>query len=605
MNDTQFDNFFNDKFREHAVPIPAHLWDKVVEGQFDQFIGNKLREAEVPVPNADSIWEKINDSLFDHFVADQLGEAAAPVPEGLWDRIADKQFDHFVAGTFTETEAPVPSGLWDRVADKQLDSFFAGKLKDHTSPVPDDMWERIMPEEEDDKVVFWWFRYPAAAVLLLGLLTAVAVGGYFYFRQPAETAVTRSGQPASEIGTNPAAGENNAAVNKQKNKDIYPANPVPGDQTAGEEKTSQENAAGNTGKRSKLPDVTDETLNSGLSNTGLTIIRKKKSIDLRPAHTTDLTQIPAVLFPGKETLTTTDMPEEIEAYPSRFRLAAFTIPSELNGYSMAQGMFEKQLSTANHTAQFRNVIICPADNKNRNTDWYLEAYISPDLPFKSFGNTTASAQYLLKKDSAESMQVSYSAGLRLVKPITDNFLVKAGLQYSQVNQKYVYRTENEVKTTTVVTVRTIIRAPGDTVVVQDTSVLQTVGFRTNTVRNRFRTIDIPVTLGYQFGNDDLKIGLNAGVVVNLNSWYQGVILDSTLSTVPISKTGNGVYKTNIGLGLIGSISVVKRLSDDMHVFFEPYFRYNLSDMTTSQAAYRQKFSVGGLSIGLRVNLNRK
>jgi hypothetical protein len=84
-----------------------------------------------------------------------------------------------------------------------------------------------------------------------------------------------------------------------------------------------------------------------------------------------------------------------------------------------------------------------------------------------------------------------------------------------------------------------------------------------------------------------------------------VILDSSLATVPLNKTGNGVYKTNLGLGLYAGVSVTKKLGEDLHIFLEPYFRYNLSNMTNTGAAYNQKFSVGGLSVGLRLNLNRK
>jgi hypothetical protein len=251
------------------------------------------------------------------------------------------------------------------------------------------------------------------------------------------------------------------------------------------------------------------------------------------------------------------------------------------------------------------VIICPSD-KNRNTDWFLEAYLSPDIAFRSITNNTASQAYLLRKDSSESMRVGYTAGIRLVKPITDNFLVKAGAQFTQMNQKYVYRTENEVKTITVVSTRTIIRAPGDTVIIRDTSVLQQIGFKNNTVINRFRTIDVPVMLGYQFGNEDLKIGVNAGVVFNMSSWYQGVMLDSSLATVPITKgSNNTIYKSNIGMGLIGSVSVVKKLGEDLHIFAEPYFRYNFSNMTTPNAPYNQKFSLGGIAVGVRLNLNRQ
>lgn len=573
MNDTQFDDFFNDKFKDHAVPVPAGLWDKVVEGQFDQFVGNTLKDAE------------------------------APVPDGLWDRINDKQFDGFVAGTLAGAVAPVPDGLWDRISDGQFDSFVAGKLADHEAPVPAGLWEKVRPkEDDDDKVGFIWFRYPAAAILILGLLTAGAWGGYLYFtardQQAAESKISQS-VPVVKAPSVPEQG--NTEVTPSEN-----TGPVAAPAT-----TQTASVPGNGRLLPPAGNLVDPAL-SGSASQDITVsgIRRKKAADLlKPVHPAgnDLTNKAYDPFlpnnhAAERTLATADEAEPIEAYQQNL-LPAFVIPT-LTSYDQLQNLQNKQLSTLNHTNQFKNIIICPADSR-RNTDWYLEAYASPDLAFKSVSNVSASPVYMLKKDSSEHMQIGYSAGLRLVKPITDNILLKAGVQYSQANEKYVYRTENEVKTTTVVTVRTIIRAPGDTVVVQDTSVLQTVGFRNNTVRNRYRSIDIPLTVGYQFGNEDLKFGINAGVAVNISSWYQGVMLDSSLAIVPLNKTGNNLYKTNIGLGLVGSFSVVKKMSEDMHLFFEPYFRYNLSNMTTQQANFKQRLSVGGLAIGLRINLNRK
>ncbi len=559
MNDTQFDDFFNDKFKDHAVPVPAGLWDKVVEGQFDKFVGSKLKDAE------------------------------APVPDGLWDKINDKRFDGFVAGNLSGSEAPVPAGLWERISDGQFDQFVAGKLYDQEAPVPAGLWEKVRPEEEDDdRIGFLWFRYPAAAVLILGILTAAAWGGYLYFtshqQKNTENPISKTIPAAAPSSQKPPAADN-------RQQDLSPATPSLSDK-------SQSPEAG----------VKAETLFDSKNSPGN---RRKTGIELlRPADPSgrDLATNVYDPFAQKNRITANqlaeDAPEEvIEPYQQNL-LPAFIVPTLTGGYDLSQSLRDKQLSTVNHTNQFKNIIICPADSR-RNTDWYLEAYASPDMPFKSVSNVSASPLFMLKKDSSESMQVSYSAGIRLVKPITDNILLKAGVQYSQANEKYVYRTENEVKTTTVVTVRTIIRAPGDTVIVQDTSVLQTIGFRNNTVHNRYRSFDIPVTVGYQFGNEDLKFGINAGVVINLSSWYQGVILDSSLATVTLNKSGNNVYKSNIGLGLYGGFSVVKRLSDDMHVFFEPYFRYNLSSMTTPQASFRQRLSVGGLAVGLRINLNRK
>ncbi|MEO7530400.1 MAG: hypothetical protein ABIS69_03280 [Sediminibacterium sp.] len=625
MNDNQFDDFVNDKLKEYAAPVPAGLWEKVAEGQFDQFIGGKLRNAEAPVP--EGLWDKISDGQFDHFVGNTLDATEAPVPSGLWDKISDGQFDSFVAGKLDATLAPIPSGLWDKITDGQFDNFVAGKLKDHEAPVPAGLWEKVRPQQDDDRVGFLWFRYPAAAVLIIALLTAAAWGGYVYFsKKNTTTEATKSFAPKDNSGTSnhttpeqevpktshdaaaatPLANDGKAGVIDPKtissSTTIPPATSVSPTAIA-KEKASKDAANGtnmSTNPSSSNP-IKENT--TGAKAAGNPLAPPTPNHNDVTTNSYDIFRNKTVLADkgnDQSTINSSDDPISLPTFQPSFSPAS-TIPFGLNKYGITT---DKQLSTLNHTNQFRSVIICPSDKKG-NRDWLVEVYASPDLAMKSVTNISATPLYMLKKDSSESMQIGYSAGVRLVKPITDNILLKAGIQYSQANQKYVYRTENEVKTTTVVTVRTIIRAPGDTVVVHDTSSVQTIGFKNNTVSNRYRSFDIPVTVGYQFGDDDLKFGINAGVILNLSSWYEGVILDSALATVPLNKNGNGVYKSNIGLGLYGSISVVKRLSEDMHIFFEPYFRYNLSNMTTPQASFKQKLNIGGLSVGLRFNLNRK
>lgn len=624
MNDNKFDDFVNNKLNEYAAPVPAGLWEKVAEGQLDQFIGSKLKDAEAPVPAG--LWEKITDNQFDNFVADKIEDHLAPVPGTLWDRITDGQFDQFVAGKFDNYEAPVPAGLWDKITDGQFDGFVAGKLIDHVAPVPAGLWEKVRPQQDEDRRVgFFWFRYPAAAALLLAILTAAAWGGYVYFFKKTTTAETTQGTTPSTGTSNgssntPATGspkttDNTTPIVNDTKSNTPPITGQPADKTPSNNTTdltvdplkekATNTAAENTGtKKSSVAGHTSSRGNTVVSSNTTGKGTGSRLMPPPPVNNNDFTtntydplKNNTAITDKKTDQTTAEEKEIYLPFQPNFNAVA-TIPFGYKYYP-----FDKKLSTLNHTNQFKSVIICPADRGR--TDWFLEAYVSPDIAINSVTNVSASSLYMAKKDSSEAMQIGYSAGIRLVKPITENILLKAGINYTQANQKYVYRTENEVKTTTVVTVRTIIRAPGDTIVVQDTSVLQTVGFKNNTVSNRFRSFDIPVTVGYQFGDEDLKFGINAGAVFNITSWYQGVTLDSTLAVAPLAKTGNGVYKTNVGLGLYGSISVVKKLSEGMHIFAEPYFRYNLSDMTTPQASFKQKLSFGGLQVGLRFNLNNK
>lgn len=571
MTDNQFDKYVNDKLSDYAAPVPAGLWEKVAEGQFDQFVGQQLKDVTVPVP------------------------------DGVFDKILDARFDQYIGASLHNTETPVPTDMWDRVQDGQFDRFVGDSVQDYEVPVPEGLWEKIKPAEDDDRPFAWlWLRYPAAAIFILLTLLGGAVGTYYYlqYRHPGveqKAAVnTKKTNPANHSTETPS-------VNDDNNKDaegVLPeqvpdnaAAPVPAN---GTRQPLPYASAPNTTHLKKQTKAEKSVV--VIAPETLPVLAQQ--LPVHAGGDSRVNETPASL-PG----TSNDLPDLY--YPEHIMLPGNTLPIERvhTGYSL--DLHDVAALNPHHASSLNNVIICPTDRKYHNTDWYLETYVSPDLSFKSVSNVSASQQYLARKDSSESQRIGFTAGVRLVKPLTDNILLKTGLQYSQINQKYVYRTENEVKTTTVVTVRTIIRAPGDTVIVKDTSVLQTIGYRNNIVSNHFKSFDIPITIGYQFGNDDLKFGINAGVLFNISSWYQGVILDTSLATVTLNKTGNMQYKTKLGLGLYGGISVVKTLGDDLSLFFEPYFRYNLSNMTTDQAPYRQKFSLGGLSIGLRWNLNRQ
>ncbi len=480
------------------------------------------------------------------------------------------------------------------MSDNQFDQFIRAKLKDHSAPVPPGLWEKIKPDEKDDRKGFVLPRINTLGryMIALALLGAFAVGGYLYLQpatqQPSTSTstsisatATRDQQHAQEqtvAGSESASSNNNVAENSNA---IVQNNTLHNNNTP--------NESNNNNELSLSAQITPS--NTAYKNAQAAGI----NYNSHPASQEQASPIQSASDDAR-----------------RFNLlAAAPLLSDRNSllYDMKDLKNLELMNAVAHTRRVPNMLVCPSARGGRyvNPDWYVEMYASPDLAFKSEQNVSATPQYMQRKDSSESSQLGFSVGVRLVKPFSDNLVLKAGLQYGQINQQFTYRSENEIKTTTVITQRQIIRGPGDTVLVNDTSVLRQIGYRNNTVTNHFRTIDVPVTIGYQFGRDedDFRVGVNAGVIFNLSSWYQGVVLDKSLATVPIDKASTAVYKSNIGMGLYTSISFMKRLGENSQLFFEPYFRYNLSNITADQAAYTQKFHVGGLSIGLRYNLNRR
>lgn len=468
------------------------------------------------------------------------------------------------------------------MTDQSFDNFFREKLKDHSAPVPEGLWEKIRPEKDKKPMGFVLPKHTGKGLIVAAVITG-AIGIALNTGKNKYQAIDAINTPSEPTKTTQSLLIPNA-TQKDNTTAIY---------TKSSSVKEVENASSNSGSLSNQQSLTYRQSNIQQASEDNQIISSQKS----ELYRTTNVQI---------TRQGSNAEDQIPDYISH-HLNGNTIQLTNQSSYQQLGMVNKQLSANAHDKKFKTIIICPTvrgKSSSFNTDWGMEVFASPDYAFKSISNINATSQYLNSKDSSEQMQVGYSAGIRLVKPLNDHFLLKTGLQYSQINQRFVYRNENEIKVTTVITARTIIRSPGDTVLVSDTSVLQTIGYSVKNVKNRYRSIDIPLTLGYEFGNDDIRIGINAGVIFNVSSWYQGEMLDTAYQPVSISKASNSLFKTNIGMGLYSSISIQKRISENTHLFFEPYFRYNLKNMTNDLSPYSQRFQVGGLAIGLRFNLNR-
>ncbi len=519
----------------------------------------------------------MTNDAFDHITKQKLQDYSAAIPEGLWDKI----------------RVPAISSTADK-----FDQFVQDKLYNHSGTVSPELWNRIKPEEDEDRKYFFFLpRAGMVAASIILLILTGTVSAYLYyqkFNSPINTIENSSQKNNSQGNIN---GKKSSTIGlKEEDQTNQTTEPIltPNENELNTNETQDridhDNILPNSLNQKKYN--TAESLNNGSSLSFGLPKKQSQTIQFNNNYSSAETLIPAsnLMEDGLNYLAT-----------QKFDARIISSQNKIDNYLST----EKKIAYTNHASNIKNVVICPTDKKMRNADWDLEIYASPDYAFKTVTSNTASQEYMNKKDSSEKSQLGYTIGFRIIKPINEHLLFKTGLQYSQINENFVYRSENEIKTTTVVTVRNIILANGNTVTVSDTSVLQQIGFKNNTVKNSFKSIDIPVLIGYQLGNDDLQIGINAGVIFNLSSSFKGVVLDSSLSPKPFSKETNSVYKNNIGMGIYAGISITKKLTYNTSIFAEPYFRYNLSNTTTPLSTFNQRFSIGGLSIGLRLNLNNR
>ncbi len=485
--------------------------------------------------------------------------------------------------------------------DQQFDDFVKGKLGQYDSGAPMQVWERIREKEKDDKKGFFFFRRYLLTGIVLASLTGI---GFLTWNSNSKNAnAEQKTTTLSQVNTNnnkenitPAAVNENREQVQQTNESTTESKPgVEND----ENKTNEGNAVASdlkTGNKNNNSFTADRTVKPTISVISNSVNRKRNiGINKNESVTTEKEKfIINTVAAGNEQKTG----NSIQANESKEYALNFT--------DLAIYRFSLQKFQIGNVPQQNNRPGCPTITGPRRNDLYIEVYGSPDYTMRSFSNPANLNGYIAQRRTTEDNRNGFSAGVRITKNIGEKTLIKAGVNYSQINERLRIINANEKQITQIITIRTVIRAPGDTLFIRDTTYFEQNGTRYRTTYNRYRFIDLPIIFSYEFGNPEiLAFAVNAGPVFNITSFYRGEVLDTTLAPVKISTAkGNGAnnWRSNIGIGIFASFAVYKRVNDRLQIFAEPYFRYNFKPVTQNANIVNQRYSTSGMQLGIRYNL---
>ena len=459
---------------------------------------------------------------------------------------------------------------------RQFDEHIKEQFNNYAPDVHPRIWEKIIAEKDKKRPAGFWVSMfnSRNKLLLLGLIIALSSGGaWFYYTKdiPAKDSLseadTKQLTDKNDRKTGIAVSEPlaNEPINS-KAETIIP--------TANDAVTTNTNpvlfSAGN--------------IKTGISSTSLQ--EEDKTAGKRNKNA--LTGLGNVLV----NVTSPETEEDEFMETGGTLLGRLTFQGEK--------ITEKRKSGKPGSLRFNPVIFlpdCPTLEKDAaGNKKYFEFYAGPDYAFRSLHDTANSA-YLQKRKETTKFKSGYSAGVRYTRVFNNSMSVRGGINYSQINEKFTFNQGNIVQVTY------ILNSNGDTI-----GSYTTTGSRLKTTINRYRSIDIPVVIGYELGNGKLHANINAGAIVNIYSWQKGDELDASGNPVSIT-TGKASspyqFKTNAGVGFIGAVSVYYKLNERLHIMAEPYFRYNLSQMNKADITLKQKYHTAGLRLGIRLDLKQR
>jgi len=466
-----------------------------------------------------------------------------------------------------------------------FDDFAKQQLENYTPHVPDHVWENIAAKKDRKKRFPFFIKFfNRKALILAATLFTLLAGGYLLFTTIAKDKfIAEEHQPGNK--TNEP--EVNAVKEIKPNK-----NNGTKDLINNHADSLKENATAAT-----MEDNTDElnnTASTSANNPGNIILKNKSNWQTK---TTSAGRGKYLYTRNKKTVSISQA--EAEEYIEEQHNG----PEELNVTSLLLYHPEKITADAFGVTSSNKTVVqnikcdpCPTVEKNAaGNKYYIEVYAGPDYASKNYSDTSNS-MLLQKRKGSLSFRSAFSAGLRYTRVFNNGVSFKTGFNYSQINEKFSYVQSNIVNITYI-----IDPATGDT-----TGTSSTTGTRYKITSNSYHTFDVPLLLGFEIGNGRLHANFNAGAVVNIYSWQKGESLDTSFKPVNIS-TGKSEslyqYKTNIGVGFMGGVSVYYKLNDRFHLLAEPYWRYNFSPMNKEMLSLQEKFSTMGIRLGIRLDLD--
>jgi hypothetical protein len=231
--------------------------------------------------------------------------------------------------------------------------------------------------------------------------------------------------------------------------------------------------------------------------------------------------------------------------------------------------------------------------------WFVEGYAGPEFGVRTLRPRTPEAvEYAQLREDTEEVQTSFSTGIRMAAVTPFGLSVRTGLQYTQLNERFNYQNEDEVREV----ITNIYNSQGDFI---RTDTTYEAGTRIKTTYNRYRLVDLPLTVGYELHYPKFTLALHGGPVINLLFTQKGDFLSE--EGVPVTFTNDApgavdAFQDQLGLSFTGAIGLHYRINTEVQVILEPHFRYIPQSFTLASYPLDQSYFTTGISAGVRVRL---
>jgi hypothetical protein len=476
---------------------------------------------------------------------------------------------------------------------KEFDKIIKDKLSDIDSPYAPDTWASIQKALPQKKKRPYGLFFMSFVFIVLLSLPVIA-----YINKKVAVTPAKSSQSTAAF--------EQMANNFDEKQSIAATQPSINEQATvqSESVTSNQQLALHQNNSNSKKISHSSTSNNNKSNQSETNINDKiNTLYTSPNPMSNETSV-SVAQINPTMVYTAAADEQIEGQVSKrqnyVNIAKITLPSTGRVFGTDQShLFESVQMSMKKNAS----LPCPTFVKKQNLS-FIEFYFANDYGIRNMSlKNSDKTSYMDKRNNTEFPFFSYSAGTRVGIGWESGIAFKSGLDYTQINEKFIYTDPNSIQKKTITLIKYIYDSNFN--VIDSTKTVEEVeipGSNKIVNYNKYRFVDIPVLFQYTIpGKKRLSYSITAGPYINISFTQSGKILSEDNKNL-LEISNKKLYKDNIGLSLYTALAINYQLTKTTQIVFEPNIRYIPNSISQLQNPIDQKYLIASIAAGFRYKI---
>jgi len=230
--------------------------------------------------------------------------------------------------------------------------------------------------------------------------------------------------------------------------------------------------------------------------------------------------------------------------------------------------------------------------------WTFDMGIDAGLfyPMKEFRAKSPNEVYNSRIENEKSLEGLRASLWGRVSRENTPFYFKAGAAYSRITERLNLEYSYTRYDTTQGIISITESQNGDTLTIIKGNIVT----ETNVVKKLkkhyyFHSIDLPLAIGYEVEVNKFRIGIEAGVELNLRLMTSGYIQSSDIDIIPVKDSA--LFKSKLGISYMGNVYLLKPIFYNDAVYINAGVKYSPADYSSDINPNSQRYFTTGINIG--------